>query len=141
MWGDWMADSVKFEDYSMKVMDAIGDKAISWLHEASGELKSDVQRNTRVDTGQLKNSWTYDIDESKQESTIGSPLENALWEEFGTGEYALNGDGRKTPWVYVDRFGEGHTTTGKQPQRTLHNAFTSLKSKLIKAFENMMKGL
>ena len=25
-------------------------------------------------------------------------MENAIWEEFGTGEYALNGDGRKGKW-------------------------------------------
>jgi hypothetical protein len=27
---------------------------------------------------------------------------NAVYEEFGTGEYAFNGNGRKGGWFYVD---------------------------------------
>lgn len=42
------------------------------------------------------------MDESAQVATVGNPLQNAIWEEFGTGEYALEGDGRKTPWRYKD---------------------------------------
>ena len=87
----------------------------AWLYEAAGELEAQVKRNTKVGTGQLKNSWTYKVDESKGEATIGSPLENAIWEEFGTGQYALHGDGRKTPWVYKDDKGKWHTTIGKHP--------------------------
>ena len=51
----------------------------------------------------------------------------AIWEEFGTGEYALHGDGRKGGWFYEDEKGVGHFTHGKQPKRPLHNAFVSKK--------------
>jgi hypothetical protein len=50
---------------------------------------------------QIKNAWTHKIDESKGVATIGNPLEPSLWTEFGTGEFALHGDGRKGYWVYV----------------------------------------
>lgn len=129
-----MAD-MQFEDNSMKVKDALESAAIAWLHEAAGELESQVKRNTPVDTGQLKGSWDYKVDESAQKATIGSPLENAIWNEFGTGQYALHGDGRKTPWKYQDVKGKWHTTTGKRPRRSLHNSFESLKNKLQKALE------
>lgn len=133
--------SVEFEDYSARVKGALSDAGKQWLMEAAGELETQVKRNTRVDTGQLKNSWTYNVDEAAQEAKVGSPLENAIWEEFGTGQYALNGDGRKTAWMYEDRNGEWHKTTGKKPNRALNNAYTSLKGKLRARYEQIMKGL
>lgn len=133
--------SVEFKDYRIEVKSSINEALISSLYEASGEIVSQTQRNTRVDTGQLKGSWTYNVDESALEATIGSPLENAIWEEFGTGIYALNGDGRKTAWVYTDRHGVKHTTRGKKGTRAFYKAMTSLKSAITKMFENRMKGL
>lgn len=76
----------KFEDYRIKVKEAMNDAAIAFLHQASGELVSQTARNTAVSEGQLKGSWDYVVDEGNLESKIGSPLENAIWEEFGTGE-------------------------------------------------------
>lgn len=137
-----MANStVKFEDYSDKVNEKIKQAAVAWLHEAAGELTSQVKRNTAVDTGQLKNSWRYNIDELALEGQVGSPLENAIWEEFGTGEYAANGNGRKTPWSYQDRKGQWHYTHGKHPRRALNNAFTTLEPKLKKLAQDKFKGI
>lgn len=136
-----MAKGVEFKDYSIDVKNILNEVSIAWLHESAGEVQAAAKRTTRVDTGQLKNSWQYNVDESKMVATIGSPLENAIWEEFGTGEYALKGDGRKTSWKYKDRKGDWHTTKGKKPQRTFYNAFNGLKNKLIKAYENKVKGL
>ena len=132
--------SVKFTDNSMKVKAAIEEAALRYLHEASGELVSATQRNTPIDTGQLEGSWNYIVDDGKLESKIGSPLENAIWTEFGTGEYALKGNGRKGGWKYVDSKGKGHFTYGKPPVRTLHKTFTALKPSLIKLGEQMLKG-
>lgn len=49
---------IQFEDNSMFIIDEIESAALKFLEEASGELESQVKRNTRVDTGQLKNSWS-----------------------------------------------------------------------------------
>lgn len=133
--------SVEFHDYSIEVKAKINDALIAALHEASGEIVSQTARNTRVDTGQTKGSFEYVVDESKLESTIGSPLENAIWEEFGTGLQALNGDGRKTAWRYQDARGNWHTTTGKKGTRAFFNAFEKLKNSIVKLFESKMKGL
>lgn len=133
--------AVKFTDNRVQVEGAMKEAAIAYLHEASGELVSQTARNTAVDTGQLKGSWNYKVDEGRLESTIGSPLENAIWEEFGTGEYALHGDGRKGGWVYEDAKGDWHRTTGKPPKRAFWKSYTSLKSALIKRAEKVFKGL
>lgn len=132
---------VKFEDYRIEVKEALHDAAYAALEECGAELESQVKRNTRVRTGQTKGSWTHVLDEGNLQVQVGSPLENAIWEEFGTGEYALNGDGRKGGWYYVDEFGVGHFTHGKKPTRALWNAFNSMKTVINTIIESKLKGL
>lgn len=128
---------VKFEDFSFKVENAIEGKVLQFLEEAASEVESAARRNSRVDNGQLKGSWTHIVDESAKEATIGSPLENAIWEELGTGEYAVNGDGRKGGWVYRDGAGDYHHTMGKKPNHTLQRAFDSKKGVMQKRAEQI----
>ena len=132
---------VEFEDNSVAVKNAIENACIAWLHEAAGELQSQTQRNTRVDTSQTKGSFQYKIDTAAQKATIGSNLENAIWEEFGTGQYALHGDGRKSPWSYQDKDGKWHTTKGKRGTRALFNAFNSKKAAIKRALERKLGGI
>ena len=131
-----------FKDNRVEVKRTMSTLIGKILLEASAELVSQTARNTRVDQGQLKGSWAANIEEDENGTsvaTIGSPLENAIWEEFGTGEYALNGNGRKGGWVYVDAEEEGHFTYGKRPNRAFHNAYTSLKPKLIRHMQDEFK--
>lgn len=131
--------SVQFTNNSARVKEALDDAVIAYLHEAGGELHAQVVRNTKVGSGQLKSSWKYTVDESKGECTVGSPLENAIWEEFGTGEFSLNGDGRKGGWSYQDEKGDWHHTHGKAPKRAFKRAFDSLKNALIQRAEEVLK--
>ena len=133
--------SVKFNDYSVEVIDKMNDRINARLEECAGLIESQAKQNTRVDTGQTKNAWSHYVDEGEHVAYIGNPLENAIWEEFGTGEYALNGNGRKGGWKYVDDEGKGHFTMGKKPSRAFHKAYTSLKNRIIKALENALKGM
>lgn len=135
--------NIKFTNNSVKVKGAIKDTCVAWLYEAGGELQSEVVKNQKRhnDTGQTAGSWTYRVDEGSMTATVGSTMENAIWEEFGTGQYALNGDGRKTPWVYKDIRGKWHRTIGKKPRRHLFRAMNAKKAQIRKAFEEKMKGL
>ena len=132
---------VIFEDYSSQVENAIDDKINAALEECAGELESQVKRNSRVATGKTKNSFQHKVIDSEHTAYIGSNYENAIWEEFGTGEYALAGNGRKGGWAYKDAKGDWHKTTGKKPSRAFFNAFISLKNKLINYIQNSLKGL
>lgn len=132
---------IKFESYVDKVKAEIESEAVAWLHEAAGELEAQVKRNTTVDTGQLKGSWSYKVDTDKLEAHVGSPLENAIWEEFGTGEFALEGNGRKKPWKYQDARGNWHTTRGKRPKRAFFRAFESTKRLIEEMLRKRFKGL
>lgn len=162
--------SIEFEDYSFQVKGAINDAAKKWLEEASGEIESQAKRNMPAGQwyAQQKNAFEHKVNEAALEATIGNPMEEALWTEFGTGEFAVNGDGRKGYWVYVKGSGKGgstggksytlegakramaimqskgidaHITKGQQPHRPLQSAFTSLRSALIRRAEEIMKGL
>ena len=135
-----MAD-IKFEDYRVTVKNELSDRVVAFLYEVGGEFASQAARNSRVKTGQTKGSWDYSVNESALSVTVGSPLENAIWEEFGTGEYALYGNGRKGGWYYVDEFGDGHYTHGKTPNRALHNALQTLKPQIKAAMEERLKGM
>lgn len=132
---------VKFDDYTIQVKDVIDDQINAALEECAGELESQVKRNSRVRTGKTKNSFRHHVDDANHVATIGSTDENAIWEELGTGEYALNGNGRKGGWFYEDEEGNGHFTHGKKPSRAFWKAYTALKSKIINHIQNSLKGL
>lgn len=135
-----MAD-IEFIDNSIEIKSEIEDAAVAFLHEAAGEIAAQTKRNSRVDTGLTKNSYEYFISEESLTAVIGSNLENSIWEEFGTGEYALEGYGRKGGWKYCDENGNWHYSKGKKPNRPLYNAGEKVKPKIQKVFETKMKGV
>ena len=95
-------------------------------------------------------------------------MELAIWMELGTGEYALEGKGRKGYWVFVkgnssvkeqnpgrartleeakkavailrEQGLEAYYTKGQRPRRMLHNAFESKKAAIIRRAEQVLKG-
>lgn len=137
-----MADVI-FEDYTIAVQNALDDKINAVLEECAGELESQVKRNhdRYVDTGKTKNSFRHTVDDATHTAYIGSDEENAIWEEFGTGENALKGNGRKGGWAYKDTKGDWHYTVGKEPRRQFWKAYTSLKNKIINYIQKALKGL
>lgn len=131
--------SIKFIDNSDKIKAMMKDALIAGLHDAGAMIMSQTKQNSRVASGQTKNAWKYVVDEADMTATVGNPLENSLWEELGTGEFALNHDGRKGGWFYKDAEGKGHFTYGKKPMRMLNNAFVAKKNAVIRVFEKHLK--
>lgn len=123
---------VEFQDFSLQVKAAIDDKALAFLEEAAGEIETAVHWKSRNDTGDTREHWSHRVNESALEVTIGNPYENAIWEEFGTGEYAAEGNGRKGGWSYQDDAGDWHHTKGKTPNHTLQKAFDSKKGAITR---------
>ena len=163
--------NVVFEDFSVQVKDAIQEKAVSFLEEVGGELRSRTQRNSRRKTSKTADSYEYKVDEGQLAVHVGSNYENAIWEELGTGVHALNGDGRKGWWVYVEgsptkssstskgksynspikaslavallrsKGLDAHMTRGKTANRPLFKAYESFKSGIIRRAEQIFGGL
>lgn len=165
-----MADSVQFFDNHIQVIEALEEAAIAYLYEAAGEVEAQTKRNMPPGQwfAQQKNAWTYNVNESKLEATIGNPMQQAIWTEMGTGEHAINGDGRKGYWVYVKGQGgsdvvstggksytleeakrivammradglDAHMTKGQKAKRPFFNAYTTTKPKIIKRAESIFK--
>lgn len=163
--------AVEFIDYSIKVTEGMEEALIAALYEAAGELEARTIRNSRqgYEYGLIKATelWKHNVNEGKMEASVGSPYEAGYWEELGTGEYALNHDGRKGWWIYVEGQDSGsggktyssqeeaeaiaasmraegipaHATHGIAPNRPLHFAFKDGKPVVERIFEDKMKGL
>lgn len=105
----------------------------------SGEIKRELEQRTQtaleaigitaegfakklcpVDTGRLRNSITHAVKEN--ECYIGTNVEYAMWQELGTGIYASDGQGRKSPWAYQNSKGVWVNTRGVKPKHFLKNA-------------------
>lgn len=164
--------NVEFIDLSVKVSDAMEEALIAGLYEAAGELQARTVRNSRQghSYGDINATalWDQVVDEGEKQASVGSPYEAGYWEEFGTGELALHGDGRKGWWVYVEgqESGSGgksyatkeeaedaakflrkvkklnaYATNGIEPNEPLRRAFESAKPVVQAIFEEKLKGL
>lgn len=133
--------AVEFHDFTIKVIDVMDDTINTALEECAAVLERQAGLNSRVDSGQTKGSFQHKVIDSEHTAYIGSNHENAIWEELGTGEYALEGNGRKGGWVYVDDKGKGHFTRGKKPSRAFYKAYNSLKNPIIKMLQERLKGM
>lgn len=90
-------------------------------------LESEAKKECPVDQGILRASLTHDVGITTEsiEGACYSPLEIAPYVHQGTGIYAVDGNGRKTPWKYVVASGKykgGHTTRGQKPNPFLDRA-------------------
>lgn len=81
-----------------------------------------------VDTGNLRGSITHKVDEQELSVIIGTNVEYAPWIEFGTGEFAENGQGRKGGWFFTDSKGKTWFTKGNKPQPFLRPAILENKA-------------
>lgn len=135
-------DVITFESNLKHVTNHIELELYRALEEASGAVEKQVKQNQRVDTGKTKGSWKHYVSTKEHAAYVGSNYQNAIWEEFGTGVHALNGNGRKTPWVYTPDDGKTfYRTRGKKPIRPLYNAMRLLRPKICKYFEKRFKNL
>ncbi len=92
-----------------------------------------------VDTGNLRNSITYVVDEQEPVAIIGTDNEYAAYVELGTGIYAEGGGGRPTPWVYQDAKGNWHYTRGNKAQPFLKPAAADHAIQYRKILEDELK--
>lgn len=164
-----MGSRVEFKDFSIDVKAALNSTTISWLHEAANEVTAQAQRNCVMedDAGkQLKGSYKNEVDEGQGKAQVGTPLEAGYWEEWGTGEYAAHGDGRKGWWVYIKgqaskgggksyatkeeaeeaasflrkvKHLDAVVTNGRRPNYTLEKSFEATKNPAIAQLERMLK--
>lgn len=91
-----------------------------------------------VDTGNLRNSITHQVQPSEPACYIGTNSEYAAYVELGTGKYYPGG--RQTPWVYQDAKGNWHLTHGQRAQPYLKPAVADHVSTYRTIIQDELKG-
>lgn len=162
-----MALNMEFQDFSLEVKAALDDTTIAWLYTWAAEIEAHAKRNCSTGedySTQLRAAYSNNVNETKGEAKIGNTMEQAFWEEFGTGEHAdtsKNGGkkGRQGWWVYKDGYtgkggpvlteaeakakaaasdGSVHATNGREPNYTLEKAYLANKEKAKRDLENKL---
>ena len=139
-------------------MDDLFDLA-DWFEDVAKEVKKEIECEVEkgalrivanakmrcpVDTGYLRNSIHSDVEWEGNVcvGTVGTNVPYAKYLEFGTGIYAVDGNGRKTPWVYKDAKGF-HYTHGMMSQPFMYPAFYAEKDvvfrQITEAIEKLFK--
>lgn len=90
-------------------------------------LEGEARKKAPIDQGQLRASMftQTQMDDSSIVTRVGNSSSYAPYIHQGTGLYATNGNGRKTPWCYYVATGKYkgyHITRGQRPQPFLENA-------------------
>lgn len=102
-------------------LDHVAEKAKEKVGVGTGELRADTR------------SLGVEIVGDEVHGAVGNTSDHALYHHQGTGIYAVGGDGRKTPWVYVEG---GSSTGGQKKEYTWEEAKRAaafLRSKGLKA--------
>lgn len=130
-----MSDNSAFETSMDAAMLEIMAEVGRNMKTACYVVEAEAKKNCPVDQGLLRASITSEVDISAFEivGMIGSTLEYAPYVHEGTGIYAKDGNGRKTPWGYTVMAGKYkgfHWTRGQRPQPFLEDAKLSKKSSI-----------
>lgn len=105
---------ITFEDHSAEVLAAMESACLKALEECGLVGEGYAKKLCHVDTENLRNSITHQVDSSESAAYIGTNVEYAAYVELGTGKYYPGG--RPTPWAYQDAKGEWHWTAGSRAQ-------------------------
>ena len=120
-----MSNGIVFEDNSDEVKRQMANVSEEALKAALLFIEGQAKAKAPVATGELRDKIDHRIDNQGKTLVgyVGSPFLYAFYVEFGTGEYAENGNGRKGGWNYKDPSGEWFFTFGQEPQPFLRPAF------------------
>ena len=120
-----------------KVVDELLPSALKIGLEAVGQLvENESKINCPHDDGQLRTSITHQVEDTAV--YIGTNVEYAPYVHNGTGIYAKDGNGRKTPWSFEMANGDWITTSGQEPRPFISDAVYQNMDKLVKPFENLL---
>ena len=75
---------IKIEDHSEEVLDAMNEQVIAWLEAIGEDAAGTAADKAPVDTGRLKGSISSAVVESEKAVYIGTNVEYAPYQEFGT---------------------------------------------------------
>lgn len=124
----------KLTNNSGKLLQAVREYRDEKLEEIGQRAEDYAQRLTPVGTpestgiagyrgGTLQKSITHKVVDDTV--YVGSNVNYAPYVELGTGIYATDGNGRKSPWVWIDKNSKAHYTRGMEPKHMLKKSIAN----------------
>jgi hypothetical protein len=135
---------VEFKDHTKEALSALQRVANQGLIKVAEILVSQTKSLTPVKTGALRGSIQRtepELNGTMAKISVGTPLMYGLYLEYGTGEHAENGQGRKGGWVYIDARGKGHFTKGLEPRKMFRTAARVKAPDAMAVFAKTLKGI
>lgn len=122
-----MSKGFKYESNVKAVEAQLMQAADAGMEAALLAIEASAKSRARVGSGEMRDKVQHQSKRSGDtlSGQVGSPLEHAIYNEFGTGEFAENGAGRKGGWSYKGPDGKWRFTKGMTPQPFLRPAFRS----------------
>lgn len=123
----------EFEDNSRQVINQMHDVSETAMEAACLVVEASAKSLTPVGiSGELRDKLDHLVKQqgSNVIGQVGSPLDYAIYVEFGTGEFAENGAGRKGGWSYQTPDGKWHFTYGQPPKKFLRTSFRNNKENI-----------
>lgn len=112
--------TVRLTDNSAAILQIMQAKKQQYLElcgqQAEANTINNINAAGRVDTGRYKNSITHTVVDDTV--YIGSNLHYAKYNEFGTGKFATDGNGRPGWWVYV--ISDNESSHPRSTSRTIY---------------------
>ena len=131
-----MADTRAFEKACDEADKLVLDILVQNMELALDHVAEKAKEKVGVDTGALRadtRSLGVEIVGDEVHGAVGNTSDYAIYHHQGTGIYAVNGDGRKTPWSYDDpKTGEKIWTKGSKPNPYLKDTIEQEQSTLSK---------
>lgn len=135
-----MGFEITLNDNSGEILAALTEH-LAAANEAVGlAMEAHVKEGTPVGTpastsiknyhgGSLRKSITHKVIDNTVYVGTNMRAPNGaaygIYVELGTGIYATDGNGRKSPWVWRDKNGKFHYTRGIKPTHFMRNALSS----------------
>ena len=131
-----MADTRAFEQSCDEADKLVLDILVQNMELTLDHVAEKAKEKVGVGTGALRadtRSLGVEIVGDEVHGAVGNSLEHAIYHHQGTGIYAVNGDGRKTPWSYDDpKTGEKIWTKGSKPNPYLKDTIEQEQSTISK---------
>lgn len=136
-----MSNEFKFEDYSHRTKEELRAVSVQALTKVGLLIEAQAKTLATVATGNLRDSINHIVKEYGGEvvAQVGTSVDYAFYVEFGTGEFAVNGLGRKGGWVYRGPSGEWFFTWGQEPQPFIKPAFKRKRKQAQEVIANTFK--
>lgn len=120
-------DMTQFSDAINQFRTQVEKDATNNLVNAVSYILEEAKPNTPIDLGTLRENSDYYVkrEGNTLKGFVGFMEFYAIYVHQGTGIFALNGDGRQTPWHWfgtTEKWAGWHMTRGQRPKRFLYDA-------------------